>query len=560
MSSSEDLLSLQPFQPGIPTGFASAADIKNAYDRARLICQHHALSLQDILTLSPKFWHFHLDTIHAAANNCLVLLTTHLNLCIGTLGSYLKDRPDLAPLIEKLLKFEINGQYLLTEVGWGVDADELKTTATMQPDGTFDLHTPYQQAAKFMSPTTPDAGMPSGAIIFARLIVDAEDRGVRPFWVLLHDSEQMEEGVISYALPKRAGTQPTDHAVTFFNHKRLAKHSLLGSLEKPTDPAAHFAQIVSRASIGTLSISTVNVPCLKLCTYIAAKYSARRTVTGPAPNPTQTPILTYRTQHGPILHALAQSLVWTAASHHTAALFSAATTPPALKPALAIPFKTAIQHQTQATLGLLSARCGAQGLYEHNAIISCQHLMRGNSFAEGDVVVVAIRLVSDLLAHPDRHPLPPPLAFPDAPLARLAAGLLAEARRVHDALLPGDGGAADEAAFNAKVLPLCEGVARAIGCASAHDAARRAGVAGDVLDVFEAGCVRGEWESWFVEEMGWGRGEVAEREERALGRLYGRLDELVEGLGVGAYARVPLMTEGAWEGFVRGLPRFERGG
>ncbi|KAL0256634.1 hypothetical protein SLS55_009029 [Diplodia seriata] len=511
------------------------------------------MSHNDILTLSPKFWNFHLDPIHATANNCLVLLTTHLNLCIGTLGSYLKDRPDLGPLVEKLLKFEINGQFLLTEVGWGVDADELKTTATMQPDGTFDLHTPYHQAAKFMSPTTPDAGMPSGGIVYARLIVDDEDRGVRPFWVLLHDSEQMEDGVISYALPKRAGTQATDHAVTFFNHKRLAKDSLLGSLGKPADPAAHFSSIVARASIGTLSLSTVNVPCLKLCTYIAAKYSQRRTVTAPDGH-SQLPLLHYRTHQAPILHALAQSLVWAAAASHAAATFASPTAPAAVKSALAISFKTAIQAQAQASLTTLSARCGAQGLYEHNQLVSCQNLMRGNSLAEGDVVVIAVRLVSDLLVHPD-HPLPP-LAFPDAPPARLAAGLLAEARKVYD-----DAAAADDpVVFNAKVLPLCQGVAKAIGRSVAYDAARAAGVAADVLRVFEAGCVRAG-EAWFVEKLGWARRDVAEREERALEELGERFDEVVDGLGVAAYAaRVPLMTEGAWEAFVGRLPRFERVG
>ncbi|KAB2580942.1 Peroxisomal acyl-coenzyme A oxidase 1 [Lasiodiplodia theobromae] len=553
MSNSEDLLTLQPFQPGVPTGFASPADIKNAYDRARLICQRHGLTLQDILTLSPNFWNFHLDTIHAVANNCLVLLTTHLNLCVGTLGTYLKDRPDLAPLIDKLLKFETNGQYLLTEVGWGVDADELKTTATLQPDGTFDLHTPYQRAAKFMSPNTLDAGMPRGGIVFARLIVDGEDRGVRPFWVLLHDTEKMEEGVISYALPKRAGTQATDHAVTLFNHKRLPKDSLLGTLDKPADPVAHFTSIVARASIGTLSLSTVNVPCLKLSTYIAAKYSSRRTITGPDGR-TQLPILAYRTQQRPILHALAQSLVWAAAAQRTTATFSSPDTPLALRSALAIAFKTAIQAQTQATLTVLAERCGAQGLYEHNAIVSCQNLMRGNSLAEGDVVVIAIRLVTDLLLHRD-HPLPP-LAFPDAPLAKLAAGLLDEAREVFDAL-PEGGGARDvtDTAFNARVLPLCKPVAEAVGWSVAYDAARSAGVAEDVLAVFEAGCVR-QAESWFVENLGWKRREIAKREEEALSALFERFDELVEGLGVEAYARVPLMSEEAWEAFVGRLPKF----
>ncbi|EKG12940.1 Short-chain dehydrogenase/reductase SDR [Macrophomina phaseolina MS6] len=413
MPSTESLLSLEPFAAGNPTGFASPADIKNAYDRARLIGRHYALSLQDIVSLSPRFWAFHLDLIHAESGNALVILTTHLNLCIGTLGDYLPERPDLQPLAEKLLNFDLVGQFLLTEVGWGVDADELKSTATLQPDGTFELHTPHEQAAKFMSWTTPDAAMPSGGIVFARLIVQNEDRGIRPFWVMLHDGQAMEPGVVSHALPKRAGAPAVDHAVTTFTHKHLPFTALLGTLTKPSNPATHFASIIHRASIGTLSISTVNVPCLKLSTYTAARYSSRRHVSSPSGTP--IPILAYRTQQRPLLHALAHAFVWEAAAQHAASLFTAAKADPALQAATAIPFKCAIQRSTQRILSSLADCCGAQGLYEHNAIISCQSLMRGNSLAEGDVVVIAIRLVSELLLSGQQLPSS---RYPDAPVVR----------------------------------------------------------------------------------------------------------------------------------------------
>lgn len=37
---------------------------------------------------------------------------------------------------------------MLSEVGHGLDAPNLETTATLLPDGGFDLHTPNNGAAK----------------------------------------------------------------------------------------------------------------------------------------------------------------------------------------------------------------------------------------------------------------------------------------------------------------------------------------------------------------------------------------------------------------------------
>ena len=44
--------------------------------------------------------------------------------------------------------FISSAQYLLTEVSHGLDALNLETTATLLPDGGFDLHTPNDGAAK----------------------------------------------------------------------------------------------------------------------------------------------------------------------------------------------------------------------------------------------------------------------------------------------------------------------------------------------------------------------------------------------------------------------------
>ncbi len=41
-----------------------------------------------------------------------------------------------------------SAQFLLSEVGHGLDSPNLETTATLLPSGEFDLHTPNPSAAK----------------------------------------------------------------------------------------------------------------------------------------------------------------------------------------------------------------------------------------------------------------------------------------------------------------------------------------------------------------------------------------------------------------------------
>ena len=101
---------------------------------------------------------------------------------------------------------------MMTELGHGLDAIHLETTATVRPDGTFDLNTPRQEAQKcvlpvasgpdiltfvhrYMPPTLPDVGVPRLGVVMARLKVGTKDCGVRPFLVPLNDGSSMYSGI-----------------------------------------------------------------------------------------------------------------------------------------------------------------------------------------------------------------------------------------------------------------------------------------------------------------------------------------------------------------------------
>jgi hypothetical protein len=54
--------------------------------------------------------------------------------------------------------------------------------------------------------------------------------------------------------------------------------------------------------------------------------------------------------------------------------------------------KAVLYKTSQASLFTLSERCGAQGLFENNHIVEAMLETRGMSIAEGDTLVLSIRM------------------------------------------------------------------------------------------------------------------------------------------------------------------------
>lgn len=105
------------------------------------------LDIDDILHCTPKFWAFQQDPIHSLDGSLTNYLGCHINLFLGTLSPHLKRRPCLRPIVERALKGEIFGNFLLSEVGHGLDILSMETEAIKVHDG-FILNTPHAKAAK----------------------------------------------------------------------------------------------------------------------------------------------------------------------------------------------------------------------------------------------------------------------------------------------------------------------------------------------------------------------------------------------------------------------------
>ena len=134
-----------------------------SYHRAKLVVQTYgassepviviyphaplALSASDVEHCSAKYWSMMTDPILALDAAMVTILLCHVGLTIGTLSRHLHRRPDLEPLVNRLLRFDTVGIYLLTERGHGLDAFNVETTATRTSQG-FIINTPREEACK----------------------------------------------------------------------------------------------------------------------------------------------------------------------------------------------------------------------------------------------------------------------------------------------------------------------------------------------------------------------------------------------------------------------------
>ncbi|KAK0230056.1 acyl-CoA dehydrogenase NM domain-like protein [Armillaria fumosa] len=534
-------LAMTPLWQILPENMPLEERVKLTYARCKSVVHHFNLTAEDVLNVSLRYWEFHSDPILVMDSSVGTILTIHFNLCLGTLAMYLDSRPDLKQTIERLLRFEWNGQYCLTELGHGLDVINMETTATLLPSGEFELHTPVAHAAKFMPPTSP-SGLPCVSIVHARLFVEGEDRGPKVFLVKLHDGKTMNEGIISKVLSPRDGARPVKHCLTCFRNVCLPASALLGSLDRPRDLRAAFFFNISRVISGTLSMGSLGVSSMRISSYIAAKYSLRRRVVDSC---TKQPreIMSFVTQYTPILSAISQTLVLAVFAEKSRDLYVLAGDL-TLKHFIAAIFKTTVMKLTATVTLNLGMRCGAQGLSEVNQLSVLNADMRGAAIAEGDILGISIRFAIELVLG---RLAPPSTPFPNSLLFKHERGLLTTLR-ARLASFPDHRSTSAERAL----LPNCQPLIEAIGLRLAYDAAQERNLEPTVVDMFVASAIADD-PAWFLDNEKLSREKLVEMEVDAASALLPQLDQLLEQLDVETYATAPIVSNQRWDRYVQSL-------
>ncbi|KAJ3544707.1 hypothetical protein NM208_g2916 [Fusarium decemcellulare] len=402
----------------------------------------------------------------------------------------------------------------------------IKTTATLNQDSSLDLHTPVSHAAKVIPPTTPYARMARLAVVFAQLIVKGEQRSVQPFIARINTANStMVPGVV------------------------LSPGHSWGGLIGSEDPRKDIFGHIQRVTVGTLSLSLTHIPLLRLMAYIAGKYSQRRTVA--SANPAQrVPIISFSTQYSPILTALTFASVLEAFGQQIYQSFAKQN--PRVKSGLAYVFKQTAFSAGETLYNEMIERCGWQGLYGHNQMIEMAMCIRGNSVAEGDKLVLCIRLVSELLLN--RYELPKPWN-PKGLLAQHEASLWKKASRASKNIMVFPGSNRSEA-FNQLLLPQCTNLVKTVGHRMAYEAAAASDtVSTEILDLFEASCILQD-SSWYVEHKKLTISRMHKRHAEALNALLPKLDMMLEQTRAAPWVTAPLLKEADWDDFIEGLPTF----
>ncbi|KAF9887215.1 hypothetical protein FE257_010469 [Aspergillus nanangensis] len=532
MAASDNLSTLSLISKGLfqrqYDASARTEPLELSYRRAREMTRHYALTMDDVLSLTPKFWNAHWDGIIVRDITAQILTSIQLNLVGGTVARYAVERPDLREFLEKVLNYDVSTPFMLNEVDHGCDAKNLETTATLQLDGSFIIHSPTPGAAKFMPPSMPVAGIPRVAVVFARLVVDSEDRGIRPFLVPLNDGYEMCTGVTSTLLPPVSIGRVLDHAITSFDQVHLPQTAMLGKLEMPADMRENFLSAIGRVGYGSLALSLWTIPFMQ--------YGE------------PTPIISFRTQQVPILHALAQVNVMVPYMNWATTQFRDTSVDFRVRHGVGAILKATFMQHGQGSIAGILERCGAQGVFIHNQLVELEALTRANGIAEGDALVLCIRLATELLI--GRYAVPE-ATKPECLLAQHELGYIQELKTAMKGIK--DTHRSDE--YNSLLIPRCRPMIIAIGHRMAYEAALRAGIDDDLLALYEAGMVLSDM-SWYSENLGLKRSTVYDKERRAMDRILPRLDQLLDGLRIGPYCTAPFQTAERWGAFVAAAPSF----
>jgi acyl-CoA oxidase len=496
---------------------------------------------------------------------------------MGTIAPHVESQPKLKPLLKQLERFELCAEFMLTEIGHGLDARSIETTATLSEDRrSFDLHTPSSAAAKSMPPTTPLGNVPKVAVVFAQLIVDNEVHGVRTFVVRITEGNRMCRGISSKLLPQRPGTRPLDHALTWFSHVRVDRDCLLGTVDKPDDVRSTFFEQTHRVTVGGLALSLFNVPALKAAAYLAYVFSQKRMVNNPTSN-MPVPVLSFPTQYGPIISAAAHAAVMEAAGRSAISLFTAPGVSAPVRHAIACVYKATATFATQRHFSELSERCGWRGMFAFNKISELQLALKGNSIAEGDVTVLCISkskplatvsalqlltccslsgLASELLQ--GRYQFPPS-SQPGSMLAKHERGVFDQLQRYLTVNKTGPASHRSDA-FAQHVTPRARDLVQAIGHSFFYDSALSSDlVSPELLDVWEADCML-EDAAWYVEHAGMSSENLHRKRILAIERVRPQLQSVIDGFGMEEFfGDTPLVSEEGWDEFVRDLPAFGDG-
>ncbi|MER7010431.1 acyl-CoA dehydrogenase [Saccharopolyspora sp. NPDC000359] len=219
--------------------------------------------------------------------------------------------------LRDIISLELPGCFAMTETGHGSDVQNLRTTATYDPESQeFVVHTPHESARKeYIGNAARDGRM---AVVFAQLITGGEGHGVHALLVPIRDDNGNPlPGVQITDCGRKAGLNGVDNGRIVFDQVRVPREALLNRYGDVAPDGTYSSPIASKGKrfftmLGTLIRGRVSVAgtagsATKLALEIALRYGEARRQFGRPGTEDEVVVLDYLAHQRKLLPALAKT-------------------------------------------------------------------------------------------------------------------------------------------------------------------------------------------------------------------------------------------------------------
>ncbi|PRP79342.1 putative acyl-CoA dehydrogenase [Planoprotostelium fungivorum] len=372
---------------------------------AQRIASFKMISVSDIKEKPSRLMAF-FETISFFDHSTVTRLMTQYSLfgsSILNLGT--ETHLKLLPQIDSMEKL---GVFCLSELGHESDLTRMQTQATYDANTqSFVIHTPSPAAQKNWC---PNAEQGSTAVVFARLIIDEDDKGIHSFIVdLVDNSGKTAQGVTVVDLGARKGLQGVDYGSISFDHVRVPRENLLNKYSNVDEAGdywcrfptqrRHFAALLSGLYIGRIVATTMCISGLKVAITVAIRFAHIKKQYGPSQD-NENHLITYVSHQRRLMPVLATAFAFDLFNKHLVGWLDKAENNPSDSPEFrgtCAGFKALASTYAVQQIQTCRECCGSEGFRESWRISTLQNDVDNWVTFEGDNMVVLQQQVARFL-------------------------------------------------------------------------------------------------------------------------------------------------------------------